>query len=247
MGVHIYLLAKREDFPPELWERTYNESLVLLENFPARLMRSYTEEFGGEKRYVYASEIVRKRGTSDEHWIVSGDMTSLQRAEAFELYRHHARQFPGDHFIRRPANDRDVLWAEPGDGLDYFHGNGTVLWNSKTQGCPYHLALLAVGMLVESRCPRAACVIGDIDRHDAEQVALWANALLEEPIDLPVCVDPDRLYRRLFNKLIGAQGRPAPTADNSATLGERTEPNTYLALILPERYVRLFGGARRGV
>jgi hypothetical protein len=103
---------------------------------------------------------------------------------------------------RRPpriANAHDVLWAEAGDLLDDFRGNGRELWDSKTQGCPYHLAMLAVGMLVESRSPRAAYVIGDIARDQAEQVKLWADALLEEPLELPVCVDPDRLYRRLFD------------------------------------------------
>ena len=181
MGTQIFLPAKGEDFAPELWERIYAESLRLLESFPARLMGSDVQELGGEKRYAYTPEIVRKRDMPDEHWLVSGDMSSRQGAEAFELYRHHTRQFPNGRFIRRfaVANGHDVLWAEPGDGLDDFYGNGSMLWGSKTQRCPYHLALLAVGMLVESRSTRAAHVIGDIDRHQAEQVKLWANALLD--------------------------------------------------------------------
>ena len=198
MGTEIHLIAKGEDFSPELWERIYEESLVLLENFPARLMRFKVEKAGGRKRYCYSPDIVSNRYKPDEHWTVSGDMSSLQRAEAFDLYRHHSRQFPDEGSFSRPANSHDVLWRHPDGDLDSHFGNGRLLWDSKTQGRPYHFALLAVGMLVESRCSHGACVTGDIDREQAEQVASWANGVLEEPIDLPVCVDPGRLYRRVF-------------------------------------------------
>ena len=221
MGTQIYLTAKGADIAPELWERVYHESLVLLENFPARLTRLDAQELRGEKRYVYTPEIVCKRDTPAEHWTVGGDLSSRQEAEDFELYRHHARQFPDGHLAGGRADSHDVLWAEPDDRFNDFYGNGRLLWSSKTQGCPYHFALLAVGMLVESRCPRAAYVIGDIDRRQAEQAKVWANALLEEPIDLPVCVDPDRLYRRTF-EMYGDE-RPAFRRFGALFRGEPSE------------------------
>jgi hypothetical protein len=221
MGIQIYLTAKGPDIPADLWERVYHESLVLLENFPSRLTRLEVQELRGEKRYVYTPEIVRKRDTPDEHWRVVGDLSSRQEAEVFDVYRHHKRQFPDDRFYGDPEDSYDVLWAEPDDEYDDFYGNGRLLWDSKTQGFPYHFALLAVGMLVESRCPRAAYVIGDIDRREAREVRTWANSLLEEPIDLPVCVEPGRLYRRLY-ELYGDE-RPAFRRFGTLYRGERSE------------------------
>lgn len=221
MGIQIYLTAKGTDIPADLWEQVYHESLVLFGNFPSRLTRLEVQERRGEKRYVYTPETVSNRDTPDEHWRVVGDLSSRQEAEDFRLYRHHRRQFPDGRFYRDPAGSYDVLWAEPDDGFNDFHGNGCLLWDSKTQGYPYHYALLAVGMLVESRCPRAAYVIGDIDRREAREVRVWANALLEEPIDLPVCVDPDRLYRRLY-ELYGDE-RPAFRRFDTLYRGEPSE------------------------
>ncbi|MFW6213869.1 MAG: hypothetical protein ACOC8L_13290 [Spirochaetota bacterium] len=196
MGVQIFLTVKGGDISPKLWERIYAESLVLLENFPAKLTRLKAEEIRDEKRYVYTPEIVCNRNAPTEHWTVDGDMTSRQEAEPFDLFRDHASQFPNEHGSIDESDGHDVLWAEPDDEFEDFYGNGRLLWDSKTQGRPYHYAILAVGMLVESRCPRAAYVIGDIDRGQAEQAKEWADALLEQPIDLPVCVDADRLFRR---------------------------------------------------
>ncbi len=153
---------------------------------------------GEEERYSLTSEIVRDRDTHTERWVVEVDMESRTPAEPFELYRYHDRQFPTDDFFAPVGpNSEDVLWAKPTDEPHDIYGNGRMVWNSKTQGRPYHYAMLAVGMLVESRCPGCAYVTGDIDLSQAEEVRQWATPLLEEPLALPVCVDPDRLYERL--------------------------------------------------
>ncbi|MFP3959871.1 MAG: hypothetical protein ACLFUX_06865 [Spirochaetaceae bacterium] len=198
MGVRILLFVKGDGIGADLWERVYAESLVLLRAFPAPLMRLAVENIGEEKRYSFTSEIVRDRDTHEERWIVEGDMTTRTAAEPFELYRFHDRQFPTDDFFA-PAepNFADVLWAKPTVEPHDIYGNGCMVWNSKTQGRPYHYAMLAVGMLVESRCPGCAYVTGDIDLSQAEEVRQWATPFLEEPLALPVCVDPDRLYNRL--------------------------------------------------
>ncbi len=199
MGTQIFLIANGANISPELWGRVYTESLVLLESFPARLTRLEVQELRDAERYAFSTEIVRRRGERDEHWRVTGDLTSRREAEEFELFRHHARQFSGLDLSSDNVDRRDVLWAEADDRFHDFCGNGRTLWSSKTQGFPYHFALLAVGMLVESRCPGAAYVIGDIDRRQSEQTRLWANSVLDDPVDLPVCVDPDRLYCRVHD------------------------------------------------
>ena len=198
MGVRILLFVKGDGIGSDLWERVYAESLVLLRNFPAPLMHLAVENMGDEKRYSLTADIVQDRGTREERWTVDGDMRSRAAAESFELHRYHDRQFPADGFFAAAVpNSEDVLWAEPTDERHDIHGNGRMVWNSKTQGLPYHYAILAVGMLVESRCPGRAYVTGDIDLSEAEEVRQWADPLLEEPLALPVCFDPDRLYERL--------------------------------------------------
>ncbi|MFP4067926.1 MAG: hypothetical protein ACLFS5_10570 [Spirochaetaceae bacterium] len=198
MGVHILLFVNGDRIGSDIWERVYAESLVLLRAFPAPLMRLAVENIDEERRYTFTSEIVRDRGTREERWIVDGDMKSRTPAEPFELYRFHDRQFPTDDFFATAGpNSEDVLWAKPTDEPHDIHANGCMVWNSKTQGRPYHYAMLAVGMLVESRCPGCAYVTGDIDLSQAEEVRQWVNPLLEEPLALPICVDPDRLYNRL--------------------------------------------------
>lgn len=228
MGVQILLFANGDRIDSEVWERLYAESLVLLRNFPAPLMRLSRETVGEEERYSFTSEIVCDHDTPEERWIVSGDMESRTSAEAFELYRYHERQFARDPLLpvppdppARARNSTDVLWAAPANEPHDMYGNGRMLWNAKTQGRPYHYAMLAVGMLVESRCPGGAYVTGDVDLSQAEEVRQWADPLLDEPLALPICVDADRLYERL--SALYEEERQAAARATGLFLGSDTE------------------------
>jgi hypothetical protein len=193
MGLFIHLTVNPSHITPEDWETAYQESLVLLQHFPAPLMRLHVEELGERhKRYVYTTKRVESSGTSEEHWEINGDMLSYQHAEPFRLYRHLATQFP--HPCCEP--DKDVLWADE-KNIDYINGNGSEVFGNKTQGYPYHLAVFAVGMLLESRFPENIYVFGDIDRTQAEELLPWINRTLEQPVMLPICLDAQRLYHRL--------------------------------------------------
>nr|VFJ73796.1 MAG: hypothetical protein BECKFW1821C_GA0114237_105430 [Candidatus Kentron sp. FW] len=74
-----------------------------------------------------------------------GDSVSGQRAEDFRLFRHRTRQFSAfleqRELVKRYDPTKDVLWV-PTDSLDYIDGNGVDLFGAKTQGYPYHLAIL---------------------------------------------------------------------------------------------------------
>lgn len=52
------------------------------------------------------------------------------------------------------------------------------VFGDKTQGYPYHFAVLAAAMLIEERFPRDAMVWGDIDDGQAEEAARLAAPIL---------------------------------------------------------------------
>lgn len=192
MGLTIRVTINPEAITAEQWAAVYQESLLLLQKFPVPLMRLVEETRHGQKCYVYTSEIVQGQDTSDENWRISGDLVSYQHGETFDLHRQKTREFRE----RRIDDDRDVLWADGADLHDPT-GNGYQLFGGKTQGYPYHLAVLAVAILLESRFPQRAFVFGDIERFQVEQMVQWANAVLETPVVEPVCFDGERLYHRL--------------------------------------------------
>ncbi len=192
MGLSIRITINPDDITAEQWAAVYDESLLLLAKFPAPLMRLVEETRHGQKCYVYTPDIVEGRGTSDENWRISGDLVSYQHGETFDLHRKQMREFQE----RRNDDDRDVLWVDEED-LHYPTGNGFQRFGGKTQGYPYHLAVLAVAILLESRFPQRAFVFGDIERFQVEQMVKWANAVLDTPVVEPVCFDGERLYHRL--------------------------------------------------
>ncbi len=78
------------------------------------------------------------------------------------------------------------------------------LLGNKTQGLPFHTLMVAVGMLIEHRLPRAAVMLGDVDRYDARKAQRELELILRERIPLPVCVDRERMRARLQPHVDGA-------------------------------------------
>ncbi len=189
MGLFVNLYVNHHSIPDESWEKTYQESLLLLEKFPIPLMRLQREEIRGQKRNVFTTHLIKEENTSDEHWEIDGDLLSYQQAESFRLRRHFFKK-------NSEYDHKHILWAEE-DGLEYTNGNGINLFGNKTQGYPYHLAILSVGILFENRFPHNIFVIGDIDRTQAESVIAWMNTILTTPVIMPICLDGPRLYAQL--------------------------------------------------
>lgn len=149
-------------------------------------MRRRVEKIQQYRRMVYTGNLLDQVDTNEEHWEMVGDFSNYRHAETASLYR------------RMPlvSSDQDVLWAEESK-IDYINGNGVDLFGNKTQGYPYHLAVLAVGILFESRFPNHVYVFGDIDRSQVEHTILWMNSVLSSPVTLPICLDGPRLLTRL--------------------------------------------------
>lgn len=192
MGLNINMHVNTHNISLAKWEKTYEESLLLLQKFPAPLMRLTQEQIYGQKRYVYTANIINGRNTKNEHWEICGDLLSYKHAESFQLYRH-LKQRP---FGSNDDYKKNILWAE-GEELAYRAGNGRDMFGNKTQGYPYHLALLAVTILFENRFPNEVHSTGDIDQTQVEQIVIWMNTILTTPVIKPICMDGERLYKQL--------------------------------------------------
>ncbi|HLP60043.1 MAG TPA: hypothetical protein VK186_14475 [Candidatus Deferrimicrobium sp.] len=193
MGLFVLLYFNFNGVEPHQWENVYNESKTLLDRFPIDLIRYKPEIKYGHKRGVFTTDLVANPGQDDEFWRVDGDLVSGRTAETFMLSK---REYDREKNNKLPPTD--ILWAEDNE-IDYIDANGFPLFNSKTQGYPYHLAMLAVGMLFESRFPKNAYVTGDIDRWQVDVILKWAAQvkILSRPLVKPVCVDASRLWDRL--------------------------------------------------
>ncbi|WP_437674774.1 hypothetical protein [Sorangium sp. So ce131] len=193
MGVHVILDIDPRGIDEAEWAAVCEETLALLSAWQPRLLGRGWRTIDGVRVPMYTRSL---RGDVDDpklaHWSVAGDRDSLQMAECqsffHDLGRYAARRDPC------PDDDIVVTAAMP----DRADTSGPVrVFGGKTQGCPYHFALLAAAMLVEERFPRHAMVWGDIDRGQAEEARRLSAPILGRELSLPVRVDASRLIERL--------------------------------------------------
>ena len=195
MGLFVLLYFNFNGVEPGQWENVYDESKTLLNHFPIELMRYTPETKYGHKRGVFTANLVANPGKDDEFWRVDGDMVSGRTAETFMLYK---KEYARDEGKKYKLSAKDILWTDD-PHIDYIDPNGYRLFNNKTQGYPYHLAMLAAGMLFESRFPTNAYVTGDIDQWQVDVILKWIDQtkVLSQPLVKPICLDAPRLWNRL--------------------------------------------------
>ncbi len=154
-----------------------------------------------ERRHALTRRVLSRRieyGVNDptrRHLRVCGDLESLMTAESLRLYAD-IRHYRTDE---QRCDQRDLLHRM----LDEVPG--LVRLAVKTQGFPYHVAVLAIAMLAESRLPGRALVSGHIDPMVCREAADLLARQLGIRVALPLLVDAERLY----DTLIGA----IPTGD----------------------------------
>lgn len=180
MGTYINLSMLSSNISNLEWEQVYDESLKLVTAFP---FADVTErEFFGYKLPVYVK--AKEKIATERHWSVRGDLNSKRFAGNFTLYRdisHYQSE-------RLKSSQNDILFVEDQWKIDVF--------SSKTQGYEYHLYILAIAMLIESRLPNEALVSGNIDYDQCVKAKQWADQYLCSPIEIPVRVDVDKLLSR---------------------------------------------------
>lgn len=156
------------------WNTGFDATVTLLSRFPASLIGAI----------------------GSEGWAITGDVATGCTGDAFALARRDPR-LEGTAKAHRPGRTPDLFLA-PLDDLPYITGTGVPLLEGDTRGAPYHLALLAAAIALESHLGPNAFLHGDIDRFQVAPVRDWVNAILPECVPLPVCLDGSRLLSRLL-------------------------------------------------
>jgi hypothetical protein len=120
-----------------------------------------------------------------------------QVQERFDLIHQALQAFVLHPLLGAPLGD-DVLVAVAAE-LAGKESTAKLLslLGAKTQGLPYHVLMVALGLLVENALPGTAVVYGDISTRDGEQARDGLVSILGENFELPVAVDVARLRRRL--------------------------------------------------
>ena len=194
MGLYIHATINLKGISDTDWEAAWLDSLDIFKRFPVPLSRHTIETKRGSKRHVYAQNLILDKGKADECWYLEGDLLSMQTGETFVLKRHLAaykEQYRTHHGCFKSAVFKT-------DELEYpSSSNGVELWDSKTQGYPFHLAILAVGIMLENRFPDNCYIHGDIEETQVEVMLDWLEAVYSKPYQQPICFDADRLYEKL--------------------------------------------------
>ena len=202
MGLYINLSmgfgCSRDEWA-DIWDGTFD----ILKRFPITLCRIAWQDTPYGERIVLTDDLRTVDGAGRVYWKLEGDMESRQLGETFTLYRDLEFYSRDESPARHPLE---------GSAADDTEPRGYRIWWSKTQGYPFHYGILAAGMYIESRCPKAY-LWGDITLDDCDKTRDWLNTFLPEPVPLPLCMDAARLWSRLEE---GSAGTDVVTARFSA-------------------------------
>lgn len=184
LGTYVRLSILPHQISQQDWISVYKETV--------KLLKAYDFADLGEKKLFDIQIPVYVKSEEYEEpsrfWRTCGNLGSKKFAETFMLY--------SDIKMYREAspafnNETDILKG---------YESSVVVFNAKTQGYPYHLYILAIAMLIESRFPNFASVSGDIDHLQCVKAKQWADTHLSTPIKLPLRVDPRQLLNRFSPK-----------------------------------------------
>lgn len=201
MGIFIHMSISMSVTKKE-WEKVYEETLQLVKAFPLAERRKVSCKGIETICLVPSVEREEKYGWNKEKsrigWFADGDYETLHTAEEYSLYRDMVTDDEvdidaGDALLGVLPAYLDYEWNDPKCNHNYD------IWGAKTQGEPYHMYLLAIACLVETRLGEKAFVYGDITRGQCKKAVEMANKYLEEPIDIPDRCDMERFYKRVSN------------------------------------------------
>lgn len=191
MGIYITLKRVSDGITDQEWEEVYKETLIALKNYPFA-DKVLAKTYNG-KRY-YQADQAKERDLSPlcegRGWHTIGDLETCQYAESFILAADN-------NYYRRSeeANkSKDILECITEDK------QCATVWDSKTQGEPYHVPLLAIACLLEDRLEGKAIVQGNIRKFEIEEACEWINKYVDKEVGYPVIAEPRKLITRL-NKI----------------------------------------------
>ena len=191
MGVFISLHVSNK-VDPEQWEKAYEETLVLVDAFNLIEIQKF-EKFGC--KYFAAVKSVERKHSCGIGWLTEGDGNFMMTAEDFFLPRKISppkeTEKYCDPLMYVYAQNGSIDFKNPYvEGLRSFGGG-------KTQGLPYHNALLAIGCLLEDRLNGEALCSDDITYGQCKYAVDLANKILKKKIGMPLRCRIEDLYKRV--------------------------------------------------
>lgn len=192
MGVHVHLAVAVDRISRTAWREIYDKARRVAKQWTPRPLSVAWRQIGAVRVAQYTLDLE----TTDGLHIV-GDAETLTTGESFRFPANPGCASPSSDGPLTPSHD-DVLVAvarrnDPEAEPRCWHD----LFGAKTQGLPYHVLIVALGLLVESSLPGTAVVYGDISLQDGQEARCAIARILGEELELPVVVDDDRLRRRL--------------------------------------------------
>ena len=187
MGICINLNISKT-VTREEWSKVYKESLKMINSFPLADRREVNINGFNTICLVRTKEREDIYGwnnkKTDVGWFAEGDYESARTAEVYYL----PRDLVDDNEYKIECED--AMFSMGKEYLDYdwhderFH-NSYQLWGNKTQGEPYHMYLLAIACMIETRLGKKAFFDGDITRGQCIEAVRIANEVLETPVEIP--------------------------------------------------------------
>lgn len=191
MGVYITLTASNKVDPIQ-WEKAYEETLILADKMGLIEIREF-EKFG--QKYFAATSSTEREFPRGRGWLAEGDAAFMARAEDFFLPRK----------IKEPKQEENycdpLMYILAQEGIVDFKNpyvKGVQdFWESKTQGEPYHMALLAIGCLLDDRLNGQVICGSDITYGQCKYAIEKANKILKKKIGMPLRCRMEDLYKRV--------------------------------------------------
>ena len=198
MGIFINL-AISKSVTNEEWRQVYEESLKMVKAFPFAEKRRINIDGIDTICLVETKEQEATYGFNGNvriGWDTVGDYDYMCTAEDYYTPRNLVKE---DEYLEQCE---DALYGVLPAYLNYDWKDKRFdviydLWGAKTQGEPYHMYLLAVACMIESRLGVKAFIYGDITRGQCAKAVEMANEILENPINIPARCDAERLIERV--------------------------------------------------
>ncbi|MDC3413865.1 hypothetical protein NC797_08755 [Aquibacillus sp. 3ASR75-11] len=205
MGVYVLMDILPNKIGKEEWESVYEESLELIKAYPFMDSTVDYETYRVPWKYVHRpTEEEMEFGYKDFYlgWHVFGDYETMLSAESFGLFRN-IEAYRKDITVKDGSDDilaelinLEVFYDEKNHHIPVGTAN---VFDGKTQGFPYHIYILAIACLVESRFPKHAVVRGDVSIGQMKKAIDWANTILKKPIQLTERTNNEKFLQRIID------------------------------------------------
>ena len=196
MGISIVLEILPDRISPEEWAKFYEEALGMSLAFRPKVMTMKREEVLSVSRWFYTTDLEEK-DKQGRFFSLIGDVETGGTGESFDIYRDI------EHY-RRDArhSDYDVY----GEEHILLAPKGVVrVFDSKTQGHPYHDLIWSIVTLAEQRFPGAGLANGTLDHHDWQTSLKIVEEVTGNPAEPPLRLSPAGLWEVLAQKYSGIE------------------------------------------